>query len=101
MITKKRLKINQKLKMKNYNKFDTAAYKAAAQDSFSGADGDWSGMTDPSMSADGEWSGMTDPSMSADGSHAFANAPEYSFTITNSSTSAVTNANVVLFGASI
>lgn len=83
-----------------YKKFDVQAYKAKAQENFSGADGDWSGMTDPSMSADGGWGNMTDPSMSADGGHAFANAPEYSFTITNSSTGA-TNATVTLFGASI
>lgn len=88
--------------MKNYRKFDTEMYKREAQETFSGADGDWSGMTDPSMNAEGnDWGNMTDPTMSAAGHSDFANAPEYSFTITTTSTSAVTNGSVVMFGAAI
>lgn len=83
----------------SYKTFDVNSYVTRAQENFSGADGDWSNLTDPSMSADGgEWGYMTDPSMSADGGH-FADAPEYSFTITSTSTNA--NATVVLFGAAI
>lgn len=93
-----------------YKKFDVQAYKEKAQESFSGADGDsnadgWGNAGgDPAMSADG-WGNMTDPSMGADGyseaAGGFADAPEYSFTITNSSTSAVTNATVTMFGGAI
>ncbi len=75
-----------------YQKFDTQAYRNAAQDQFSGADG-WENFNqEPAFNADGG------PAMNADGPQ-LVDAPELDFTIVNTSTTV--SATCVLFGGSL
>ena len=77
-----------------HEKFDTLAYRNQIQEQFSGADG-WDNFRGgaPEMNVDGG------PEMNAAGMEAMVEAPELTFTITNSSTTA--NATAVLFGAGL
>jgi hypothetical protein len=107
-----------------YKKFDVAAYRNAAQQNFSGADG-WDNFSGPAMNADGGWGadgdgyGVDGDGYGADGVYYGAEgnsmpsqpvrrqapvrheepALEIDFNITNASSSA--NATVVMFGSNI
>lgn len=76
-----------------HEKFDTAAYRNAIQENFSGADG-WDNFSaDPTMNFEGS------PELNANGIVDAPAAPELTFTVTNSSTTV--SATCKLFGASL